>query len=309
MTANFKVDELNSSTGKIQLGGNVLDLSNSNSGFIIPSGPTSSEGTPSTNALRIDTNENKLKVFNNDNVWMEVMDRTNPLSNTRNSIIRDGLVLLLDAGNSASYPGSGNIWYDLSPTGAEGDIRPNVIYQDGYFRFTVNQNADNRIDIPHNDAFNYDYRSWAYSLWVRTNFDDNASWAQFFIKGNDGGNRRPGIWYYSGQTSRFHITWNAAGQGQQTLNTSDPITLPLGEWVNWVFQSRDGIMMTFKNAVQDSQTLQISDRNFNDQPIHIGNWNYRAPGMDVAFFSLYNRSLSDDEITQNFNALRSRFNV
>lgn len=29
-------------------------------------------------------------------------------------IVTDELVLLLDAGNSKSYPGSGNIWYDLS---------------------------------------------------------------------------------------------------------------------------------------------------------------------------------------------------
>jgi hypothetical protein len=29
-------------------------------------------------------------------------------------IIKDGLQLYLDAGNTSSYPGSGNTWYDLS---------------------------------------------------------------------------------------------------------------------------------------------------------------------------------------------------
>ena len=30
------------------------------------------------------------------------------------NIVRDGLVLVLDAGSERSYPGSGNTWYDLS---------------------------------------------------------------------------------------------------------------------------------------------------------------------------------------------------
>lgn len=33
------------------------------------------------------------------------------------SIITDGLILYLDAGNLASYPGTGNTWYDLSGIG------------------------------------------------------------------------------------------------------------------------------------------------------------------------------------------------
>ena len=32
------------------------------------------------------------------------------------SIVRDGLVLQLDAANVKSYPGTGTTWYDLSGT-------------------------------------------------------------------------------------------------------------------------------------------------------------------------------------------------
>ena len=37
-------------------------------------------------------------------------------------IVTDGLVVHLDAGNSASYPGSGTTWYDLSGNGNDATL-------------------------------------------------------------------------------------------------------------------------------------------------------------------------------------------
>ena len=34
-------------------------------------------------------------------------------------IVRDGLILCLDAADRKSYPGSGTVWYDLSPNGTQ----------------------------------------------------------------------------------------------------------------------------------------------------------------------------------------------
>ena len=224
-------------------------------------------------------------------------------------IVTNNLVLCLDASDRNSYPGSGNVWYDLSANGNNGDIKSGVSYNvDKSFNFTLNS-SNERVEIAHSEDLNYSYLNWAYSLWMKINFDDNGTWTQLFIKGNDGGNRRPGIWFYSGQTSRFHFTWNAAGQGQQVLDTTDPITTPIGEWANWVFQSRNGVLMVHKNAVQDTNTLSISDRNTNNQPLHIGGYNFRSPGIDLACFMLYNQSLNDDQILQNYNALKGRFGL
>ena len=46
----------------------------------------------------------------------------NPYSLAAASIVTDGLVLNLDAGDPASYPGSGTTWTDLSATGRNGTI-------------------------------------------------------------------------------------------------------------------------------------------------------------------------------------------
>ena len=49
-------------------------------------------------------------------MW-KLEEQTTAISNNAwPSVVTNGLVLFLDASNSASYPGSGTSWYDLSPT-------------------------------------------------------------------------------------------------------------------------------------------------------------------------------------------------
>jgi len=223
-------------------------------------------------------------------------------------IVTDGLVLHLDAGNSRSYPGTGTVWTDLTKRGNNGDIKSGVSFVTGSLNFTLNS-SNEYIDIAHSSDLNYSYLNWAYSLWMKINFDDNGTWTQLFIKGNDNGNRRPGIWFYAGATSRFHCTWNNVGGSQQSMDTTDPITTPIGVWANWVFQSRNGTMMVYKNTIRDSVTLALADRTVNSEPLHIGGYNYRSPGIDLASFMVYNKSLSDEEIRQNYHATKGRFGL
>lgn len=221
-------------------------------------------------------------------------------------IVTNGLVLALDANNTKSYPGTGTAWKDLTNRGNNGTIGSGLTYSSGSFNFTLNS-SNQLVTVPNSADLNYNYLNWCYSLWMKVNFDDDGTWTQLFVKGDGNAERRPGIWFYSGQTSRFHCTWGASGQGQIELNTSDPLTPPIGVWANYIFQSRNGVMMVFKNTVQDPVTVSIPDRAINSLPLYIGGFNFRSPGMDLANVLVYNRSLSNEEILQNYNAVKSRF--
>jgi hypothetical protein len=183
----------------------------------------------------------------------------------------------LDAGNKDSYPGSGTVWRDLAGSN-NGDIKSGVSYSNESFNFTLGS-SNELIDVAHSEDLNYSYLNWAYSLWMKINFDDNGTWTQLLIKGNDGGNRRPGIWFYAGQTSRFHFTWNAAGQGQQTLNTTDPITTPLGNGPIGYF-SLETVFLWFIKMVCK---------------------------MQILYLFLIERALTPAEVLQNYNATKGRF--
>jgi len=232
-------------------------------------------------------------------------------NDARAGIVTDGLVLHLDAGISESYPKSGTTWYDISGNDHEGTILSDVsnLTTPDRFNFITSTGSNSRVTIPHSTDFNYSYDNWAYSFWIKQLVDDNGGWAQLFVKGDGEGWRRPGVWFYNGETSKLHITWRSATESQETLDTSTNFMLPINTWHNIVIQSKGGTMMAFKNGVLDS-SLAISERITNTEPLSIGNvQSYRTLNMEIANFMIYNKGLSDTEITQNFNAQRARFGL
>ena len=80
-------------------------------------------------------------------------------------IVTDGLVLNLDAGNSASYPGSGTTWSDLSGNGRTATINGSPTFTNGYFDITGDTtyiSLSNSGLVPRTNDFTY-------SCWI--NFD------------------------------------------------------------------------------------------------------------------------------------------
>lgn len=80
-------------------------------------------------------------------------------------VITDGLVLYMDSTNTASYPGSGNTWYDISGNGRIGTLINGASFH------SVNQNTmlfdglNDSIQVP----CNYDYNTtvqYSLSTWI-----------------------------------------------------------------------------------------------------------------------------------------------
>jgi hypothetical protein len=89
------------------------------------------------------------------------------------SVVRDGLVLHLDAANIKSYPGTGTTWYDLSGNGNNAALLNGVIYSASFNGNMVYDNIDDIVKItsPTNIPTGSSERSvsiWFYadSTWV-----------------------------------------------------------------------------------------------------------------------------------------------
>ena len=68
------------------------------------------------------------------------------------NIITDGLVLHLDAANPKSYPGTGNIWSDLSGNGNNGILTNGPTFSDGAIVF---DGGDDLTRITHNSTIDF----------------------------------------------------------------------------------------------------------------------------------------------------------
>jgi hypothetical protein len=231
------------------------------------------------------------------------------------SIVSDGLVLYVDAANLRSYSGSGNTWYDLSTNSNHGQKTnsPSYITRAGggftfdgvgtnYFDFDskaslVNVNAGTvlgwvRFDDINSDSTNY----------VFVSYGGNAYGGGFLLQhvGLNGSSYRLELLTFGGSISgapRPGIDKATAlpYQGQDIHLAGTWTTSEVNLYINGVLRST----ASTNAALPSKSTLRISSEGG------------RARGVNGTVYncSIYNRSLTQQEILQNYNATRKRFGL
>ena len=211
-------------------------------------------------------------------------------------IVTDGLLLCLDAGNYKSYPGSGSSWYDISGNPRTATINGNPVFTNGYFDITGDTtyiSMSNSGLVPRTNDFTY-------SCWIRFDAVDgldtifeNGSWSDTLLLRH--------------QTNTFHVY--AEGLYRGTF----PWTVILNTWLNLVFKRENGICSAFINNNQIGSTFNMSvDINLANTNLwlmrsqHITN---QFTNGKIAAFSIYSIALNNNQINQNYTALKGRFNL
>lgn len=218
-------------------------------------------------------------------------------------ISNSGLVLHLDAGNTASYSGSGTTWNDLSGNGSNVTLSNttfnsanggSIVFNGttSYADFTANIGNTNVVTV---------------EMWVKTN-SLTLPVGMYF-----------GFGLYDAWTNGGNIGYNTSGGDQYGIRSSLVDYLGIQEfWRHLVFVMYAGAKTNNKIYVNgESQTMtQIGgvfgsvNSNFNSGAGRISGWKNDANwkmNMNVANFKIYNRELTQQEITNNYNANNSRF--
>jgi hypothetical protein len=214
------------------------------------------------------------------------------------SIVTNGLVLCLDAGNPRSYPGSGTLWNDVSGNGNNGTLNNSPTYTsgvNGYFTFdAVNDYVDSGKTATQLGVYDADY---TFDAWVYPT--DLTSDRTMF--GTDTTATREGMHlvFRSGAIYQGHFASDFTA-GTATLNAWNNIS--------YTYVKSSGAASIYKNGVlQGTGTIASFIGTTN---ILIGRWAvgyyFSGPG---ATYKIYNRTLNAQEIQQNFNALRGRYGV
>ena len=216
-------------------------------------------------------------------------------------IIEDGLVLCLDAGNRASYTGSGTAWNELSNNmSAELVNSPTFNSQNnGFFQFV----SDDYARIPNNTLL--DTQTPSVEVWIKTNATTQLGF--WFEKGTVNSQ-------YSLFQSNGTLIWrqNIGGSLRDlTITTSNFINTSNWYQVVGTFTSGRRRLYINGNLVNsDTQTGTIST---NSGGMSIGAYGgfsgargYYYNG-NLAICRVYNKELTPAEILQNYNATKGRF--
>lgn len=242
------------------------------------------------------------------------------------SIVTSGLILNMDASNSSSYPGSGNIWYDISGNGRVATLNG---YGGGstptYSSLGGGSILFNRSSATADSAAAFSLSQggtpWAdltsavtLSLWFYTGT------SSVMILAGKGFQTSPGLEYQSYQfyTNGSSIIGRVVGPGS-TAFTDVGTTFSFNTWTNVTLTYNGSSVIVYKNgtaANSASKTGAIT--NVYGWPFVIGgqynaNGGYNLPtdGLNgyIGQTMLYNRALSSTEVLQNFNATRTRYGV
>lgn len=228
-------------------------------------------------------------------------------------IVTDGLVLCLDAANAKSYPGSGATWTDLSGNGNNASMFSSVPFETdvvGCFNFAGTTGAGS-WEASRGFTFTNNMvtrtGSFTFSCWVK-NFSTTANVGLFSNAGADNGYR-----FGVGTTGVYFLVGMGAEYTEGVINFASSLSTSL--WYNIVATydrlSTKTVKVYNNGAFVGSANMPAS------QTISFPT---TAPGIvrspccgvytgKLAQFTAYNKILSEQEIQQNFYALKGRFRV
>jgi hypothetical protein len=223
------------------------------------------------------------------------------------------MVVCLDAGNSLSYPGTGTVWRDVSGNGNNGTLVNGVGYNSANLGTLVFDGVN-------------DYVSVANNVLLRPASELTI---EYVIKGTTPSSWCPILGYGNGDyTNGNYLVWVEGGDGalnslcrinnggtvtEYRQYSAQTISNSTFKYMTFTMKVGDAIRSYYNGASTGSATSLPAGGLF-----HYGGTTspYQIVGLGGAWLNgsiplvrLYNRALTAQEVSQNFNAIRGRFNL
>ena len=224
--------------------------------------------------------------------------------------VTSGLLLQLDAGNISSYPGSGTTWADVG--GAYSGVLTNgaayssddggVIRLDGTNDY-VNIEDDPSLRAPIGSAITI--QMWAKISSATAN--DGLFSKQFGAASYDG------FSLVTGNNNKLQLNMNGAVVNGIYASGSNNVWTT-NTW--YLFTAIVHFGGNSKVYVNTSKVIDVNNAESSmpspNAPLRIGQGIQDSaghPAMDVGQFYFYNKALTEQEITDNYNATKSRYGL
>jgi hypothetical protein len=230
------------------------------------------------------------------------------VAESTSGVVTNSLTLNLDIGDNTSYSGSGTTVYNIAGSDTA-TLAGNVIYSSGSGGYLDFDGTDDTMTIANSSSVDI---TGAITIEAWINPDSVTGWTALVYKNN------------ASSTEGYHMGFdpngNLAGgvKNSGTWHTTQPGTatsVSTGQWQHFVMSidTSTNVQKFYKNG-----TLVHTNSNFtynlnsNTNPLSISG----QPGTGIekyngklAKVALYDKALTDSEVTQNFDALKSRYGL
>ena len=223
-------------------------------------------------------------------------------------IVTDGLVLALDAGSERSYPGSGTTWIDLSGNGNAVMVNSPVFNStspssftfdaiDEYFSLSSNSEMSMTGDVTLISWFKQSTTGSPHQTTLCTDINYRAGLKLMS--------------HYHGPVS----AWLANSDGTDSYVLSSGLNVEGDNTWHQAVTTRNsttGLLTIYVDGVLKNSVTSYTGTTYLANIAAVG-VDYHSSGYyylgNIAMCTAYNRVLTAVEITQNYNALKSRFSL
>jgi hypothetical protein len=231
------------------------------------------------------------------------------------NIVTDGLILALDAGNTKSYTSGSTIWYDKSGNSNNGTLTNGPTFSsenggsivfDGSNDYVIS-NVGTTLDIGTTISVTF-------SCWIKYT-TSATNYTGLVAKATVGNNTGVQMLLYNNKLS-CEVASTPSNFISPLTGLVGTTTLNTGQWYNTILtvnRSNNTVSAYVNGVLESSQSnAAVSTSNLTSGTnLLIGSERNSSLFLNgkISNVHIYNKALSAAEILQNYNALKSRFNL
>jgi hypothetical protein len=219
--------------------------------------------------------------------------------------VTTNMLLYLDAGNRASYPGTGTTWTDLSPNANNATSLTGFTYSSsnsGYLSF----NGAGSGDL---SANKYNTTYTGKTIFVAGNLTSIGAGIYRAFLGASAGSRNFNFYMYSPSSGVYQLHYSTGSSGSFSGTISGNLSYTPGNWFTAaVTQATNETTVYYFNGQQVNQTTMAFSQFLSNSTEQVGRadnyWNGPLPILCV-----YKTALTAAQILANHNSVRGRYGL
>lgn len=215
-------------------------------------------------------------------------------------IATDGLVLCVDPANNRSYPASGTSAFDISGNNHVATLSSDQLYENSNGGIFSIATTGNSITVPNSPFLESIVDEVSICVWVKLN-DQQTNYNNFLVKspfsgtlgirGSDGYI----VWY---STLRNWLVGYDGPTSDRTKNNSP--------WRYFCFTYDGSYQRAYRNGKEFNSIATSGQFSTNSGSLNVVATSFSG---EVGPATIHNKALTSNQILDNFNSMRWRFNV
>lgn len=214
------------------------------------------------------------------------------------NIVREGLVLYLDAANQKSYLSGSTVWKDLSLNNNSGSLVNGPTFDSANLGSIVFDGVDDYIVTPYNVTL----LDFTVGAWFKSNGLNNT-YNRIVDKDYASG-------FWIGRNFNIINSWGG-GVLEQNYPYGRYITLEDNQWHYLVSIRSGSTHILYGDGITNTISGTVSTSALSGVQVRIGTQAGLGAYLNgsISSVQIYNRALSAQEILQNYEALKSRYGL